>query len=146
MPGALSRPRVGFLCFSAQPNRSPACCEGQPDLADALIGEGYLLHGLPGPEVSGRDGFTWMVAMYRAAFPDLTWIVHDQVAEGDLVATRWSTTGTHKGEFMDVPGTGVYRETRGMTFDRIANGQAVEAWAVWNTLGLLQAIGLIPVG
>jgi len=42
----------------------------------------------------------------HAAFPALVVTVHDQVAEGDKVVTRWSASGTHAGDFAGVPATG----------------------------------------
>ena len=43
-----------------------------------------------------------MVGAYHLAYPDLTYTVEKQVAEGDMVVTRWTAHGTHKGEVMGV--------------------------------------------
>jgi steroid delta-isomerase-like uncharacterized protein len=39
------------------------------------------------------------------AFPDLHHDIIDMVAERDKVAVRLNVTGTHKGEFQDIPAT-----------------------------------------
>jgi predicted ester cyclase len=42
----------------------------------------------------------------RAAIPDARITVEQQLAEGDLVAARWSGRGAHEGELMDIEPTG----------------------------------------
>jgi predicted ester cyclase len=37
-----------------------------------------------------REGVKKLVQMYIAAFPDTSFTIEQQVAEGDLVATRWT--------------------------------------------------------
>lgn len=37
--------------------------------------------------------------MLRAGFPNLHLTVEDQIAEHDMVVTRWTARGTHTGEF-----------------------------------------------
>jgi len=46
-------------------------------------------HGLAGARKS--------VAVYLALFPDLRFVVDEQVSEGDRVVSRWTLTGTHRG-------------------------------------------------
>ena len=58
--------------------------------------------GLP----AGIDGARAVVALFRHAFPDLEFTVLDMVAEGDRIAWRWCSTGTHRGEALGVGPTG----------------------------------------
>ena len=46
------------------------------------------------------------VADWHRAFPDTVNEVGDVLAEGDLVAARWVTRGTHRGEFLGLPASG----------------------------------------
>ena len=80
----------------------------------------------------------------RTAFPDLNVKVEDQLAEGDKVATRWTTTGTHQGEFAGIPPTGKQGGVTGTTIARVVGGKIVEERSNWDTLGLLQQLGVIP--
>jgi predicted ester cyclase len=41
--------------------------------------------------------------MMQAAFPDMSWTIGRQVAEGDLVATHTWLEGTHLGPFVGIP-------------------------------------------
>src|SRR5271156_254580 len=54
----------------------------------------------------GREGLKEVLRMMRAAFPDMHWVVEEMVAEGDIVVTRFTWTGAHRGAFLAVPATG----------------------------------------
>ena len=82
--------------------------------------------------------------MFRTAFPDLTYTIHEEIAEGDLVMTRFSATGTQKGPFLTVSPTGRTVSYTGMDLNRIEKGRIVESWVNYDALGLLQQIGLLP--
>lgn len=78
------------------------------------------------------------------AFPDLKRPVEDLVAEGDKVVARWTSTGTHAGNFMGVPATGKWVTTSGITIFRLADGKIVEEWSESDMVGMLQQVGMIP--
>ncbi len=82
--------------------------------------------------------------MYRTAFPDIHFTVEDQIAEGDKLVTRFTITGTHKGELMGIPPTGVHITMTGMIFDLNVGGKILEGWANTDALGMLQQLGVIP--
>ena len=65
------------------------------------------------------------------------------VAEGDIVAARWSGTGTHRGDGLGIPATHISVKFSGMTFARIQNGKLVEGWNVFDQLGMLQQLGVV---
>jgi steroid delta-isomerase-like uncharacterized protein len=118
---------------------------GNLDAIDELISEDHVDHdpanaGSPG----GREGVRAFVQMYRTAYPDTHIEFGEMVAEGDLVAGSWTATGTHQGELMGMPPTGRYIHVTGMGMDRVRNGQIVESWANYDSLGMLQQLGAIP--
>ena len=84
------------------------------------------------------------IAMYREAFPDTSFEIEDQLAEGDKVVTRWTATGTMEGELMGMQPTGKNATITGITIDRIEKGKIVEGWTNWDTLAMMQNIGAIP--
>jgi steroid delta-isomerase-like uncharacterized protein len=118
---------------------------GKLDQALELVGDDYVGH-LPGaPEpIRGKDGFREFVNAYLTGFPDSAIIVDDQIAEGELVATRWTGRGTNTGELMGMPPTGKQVTVSGITYSRIADGKAREAWVSWDTLSLMQQLGAVP--
>ena len=82
--------------------------------------------------------------MFRAALPDIRSTAEDVLAEGDRVAVRWTGSGTHTGEIMGVPPSGVRVSATGIFVFHIKDGKIVEYWENWDTLGFLQQIGAIP--
>lgn len=118
---------------------------GRLEVVDELIARDYVGHDPSLPEdARGPEGVRELIAGYRAAFPDIRVTVEDQIAEGDMVVTRWAATGTHQGELMGMPATGKQGTVTGITIDRIADGKIVESWDNWDTLGLMQQLGAIP--
>ena len=98
---------------------------------------------IPG-QAPGLDGMKAMMGMFFAAFPDLNSTIDVLVAEGDVVAGRMTTTGTHTGEFMGIPATGKRVSFSEIHIVRIANGKAVEHWSNSDDMGMMQQLGVIP--
>jgi len=92
----------------------------------------------------GPEGFKQVVNVYVSAFPDHHFTPESIIAEGDMVVTRWTATGTHKGELAGIPPTGVYAAVTGISIYQIADGKVVEEWSNWDTLGMMQNLGVIP--
>src|SRR5436190_2064627 len=88
-------------------------------------------------DASGLEGVRQSVAGYLGAFPDLSIRVEAQIAEGDLVTTRWTAVGTNSGEFWGQAPTGKQATVTGITIDQIAEGRIVESWTNWDSLGLM---------
>ena len=92
----------------------------------------------------GRVALEAWVAMLDTAFPDRQVTIEDVVAEGDRVVTRWSSTGTHVGEYMGAPATGKRIKTTAITIYRFEGGKAVEGWTEYNSLDMMQQLGVVP--
>jgi len=80
-----------------------------------------------------------------AAFPDLERNVDEQLTDGaQHVVTRWTMTGTHEGEFLGIAPTGKRICITGMSIHRIFDGKIVQEWHEWDSLGLMQQLGVVP--
>ena len=103
---------------------------GKDNLAavDEYIAADYVEHTLPPGSQQGRDALKQFVSMYHEAFPDVKVTMYDIFGRGDRVAYRWSASGTHLGEWMGVPPTGLHLTTTGITIHRIVGGKCVEGW------------------
>lgn len=116
--------------------------EGRVASIDALMAPSCMVHGL-GEDTRGPEGFKPFHAAYRSAFPDVKISVDHMVAEGDVVAARWSGTGTHSGDGLGFPATGKQVRLSGMTFARVQNGKLVEGWNVFDQFGMFQQLGIV---
>jgi steroid delta-isomerase-like uncharacterized protein len=79
---------------------------------------------------------------WRSAFPDLAVHVDLMVAEGDLVAVRWTARGTNTGTGNGIPATGRKVEVSGTAIFRFVDGRIAEEWTSANTLSLMKQLGL----
>ena len=118
--------------------------KGNLDVADELIAPDYVDHDPAMPEdVRGPEGFKEYVSAYRSAFSDLHVEIEDQLAEGDLVATRWTGTGTHDGELAGIPPTGNRVTLPGMEIVRISDGKLVEGWEGYDSMTMMRQLGVV---
>ncbi|RYY53631.1 MAG: ester cyclase [Chitinophagaceae bacterium] len=112
--------------------------------ADNLVAEDFIEH-IPFPgQGPGREGLKSVLQFMFTGFPDMKWTVHEQIAEGDNVVTRFSWTGTHKGEFMGIPPTGKSVEVWGVVIDVVRNNLFAESRIIMDTVSLLQQLGVMP--
>lgn len=118
---------------------------GKLEDALELVGDDYVgyIPGAPEP-IRGKEGFREFTTTYLTGFPDGTITVDEQIAEGDVVATRWTGRGTNTGELMGIPATGKQVTVSGITLSRIVDGKAREAWLSWDTLSMMQQLGAVP--
>jgi len=110
-------------------------CQNQHDLAfaDEAFHPAFVNHYRPGgqpiPETARpAGGFQAFYGALLRAFPDATMEVNEQLAEGDLVATRKTLRGTHLGELWDLPPTGNRVEFEFIDIFRISDGKLIEHW------------------
>ena len=92
----------------------------------------------------GHEATKQFVTATLAAFPDLHNTIKDQIAENDLVVTRYVISGTHQGEFANIPPTGKQFRVTGIEMHRFTDGKLVELWNIMDMLGALQQLGVIP--
>jgi predicted ester cyclase len=83
-------------------------------------------------EYRGHEGARRSVALYLELFPDLSFVVDDQVSEGDRVASRWTLRGTHRGRRVTL---------RGIVISRFEEGRIIEDWAASDTMEIPRQLG-----
>ena len=85
------------------------------------------------------------VASLIAAFPDAQRTVEDLLSDDiHKVVTRWTFTGSHQGHFMGIAPTGKRVAFTGISIHTIHSGKLVEEWQEWDSLGLMQQLGVVP--
>lgn len=116
-----------------------------PEEGAGLLAPGYVDHAPfdfegndPGP-----GGRVRALSFIRTAFPDLTRTVDLQIAEGDLVASAVTDTGTHAGRFLNAPPTGRAVTVPGINFERVGGGRVLESWHVEDLAALARQLGVV---
>ena len=111
---------------------------------DNLVAQDFIEH-VPFPgQGPGRDGLRDAIGTFLSAFPDMQWTTDEQVGEGEKVVSRFSWTGTHRGEFLGIPPTGKSVKVWGVVMDLVRDGVLSESRIIMDTLGLLKQLGAIP--
>lgn len=125
-----------------------AFSSGDDSVADELLDPQAIGHDPATPaamqSLRGPELFKRTVSMYRTAFPDLSMVVEDVMADGDKVAVRWRSEGTHQGELEGLAPTGKRVSVTGITIDQWRDGKLVETWTQWDNLGLARELGAAP--
>ena len=119
--------------------------ESNLDLIDELLDPGYVRMG--GRQIYGApitpDVQKSVIRRFKEAFPDATFTIIDQIAEGDTVVNRLRATGTNNGtrEFMGILPTGNSFECDIIAILVIKNGRIASSLVSDDDLGLLQQLG-----
>jgi predicted ester cyclase len=121
----------------------------RPDLLQEFVHVDLRVHpGTPGmaPATEGLDELRMAFERFHATFPDLHITPEEVIAEGDLVALRWTATGTHSGNLAGIAPTGATVRWGGTDVYRFAGGRIAEWWRNDDFVGLLQQVGrnLLP--
>lgn len=117
---------------------------GRAEAIDEMFDEYGIAHGLstdPANPIRGPKEFRPFFEVFRQAFPHLTIVIEDMVAEGDKVAARCSVRGRHEGDFLGRAATQSPVEITGITIVRIDNGKIVEAWNNFDFMTLYKQVG-----
>ncbi|MDQ3808887.1 MAG: ester cyclase [Chloroflexota bacterium] len=112
---------------------------------EEVTSQDVVYHTAPPGLSAGIQGYRELMAMYHGAFADLRLTIDDMIAEGDKVVTRFTGSGTHRGDFMGVAPTGKQAAAGAISIVRVAGGKVTEEWDQLDLLGLLQQLGAIPV-
>jgi steroid delta-isomerase-like uncharacterized protein len=115
---------------------------GNLDVANEILSAELVDH-LTHEDERGLEELKHYVSIYHTAFPDIQDTVEDIVAEGDKVVVRWTSGGTHQGEFMGVPPTGRHVTFSGMRLFRVAEKKIVESWVNIDERGLQEQLGAV---
>jgi len=85
-----------------------------------------------------------LVSIYQNGLPDAHWTVNAVYDDGDTVIVRWTGTGTHTSNLAGIAPTGKSVNVAAIMIFRMAGGRIAETWDVWDTLGMMQQLGVVP--
>ncbi len=94
--------------------------------------------------IRGRESLHEAASAFRGAMPDF----HDEmiqvVAEGDKVFYLGRITGTHTQPFFEFAPSGNAVSVLGINEFRLADGVIVERWGIFDVMGMMQQMNIVP--
>ena len=109
-----------------------------------VLSESYRYHGpgLPEEGIQGRESYRDFLQTFHDAFSNLEYAIADMLASDEVVMAEWTVTGTHDGEFNEIPATGrgIKMETMGKM--QIADGKIQEEWGYYDPSSLVAQLGV----
>jgi predicted ester cyclase len=119
--------------------------QGRLEVVDEIVAPNVTEHGqLPPGIPQGREGIKAIASAMRKGFPDVTFRIDLEVAEGDYVASHMTVSGTNKGDMFGMPATGKRAEWTEIHIVKLANGKLTEHWGVADMLGAFRQLGIVP--
>ncbi|CAD5951852.1 SnoaL-like polyketide cyclase [Planktothrix tepida] len=89
----------------------------------------YVDHGLP--QVKSLEQVIGILKLTHKSFPDLQVIINDLIEENNQVVFRGRFSGTHLGEFANLPPGGAKVEFEALEIFKIENQKITESWGYW---------------
>jgi len=114
------------------------------DVLDEILVADFV-HNTANPlNANGRAGARRLLTGLLTGFPDARYTVDAAIVDGDRVVLRWTTAGTHEGDFGGFAPTGRRATWTGINVFRVRCGLITESWAQTDGLGRLRQLGLLP--
>ena len=118
--------------------------QGNLALIDEIYAPNFVQHEPEPALVNSAEALKHYVSAFRSALPDLQFTIGDLIADGDEVAWRFTATGTQRGALMGIPPTNKTASVTGIVIFRFAANRIVEGWVNFDTMGMMQQLGVIP--
>jgi steroid delta-isomerase-like uncharacterized protein len=116
-----------------------------PERYVKLLDEKYVVESDTLPQtLTGRDASRQFFVVYVTAFPDLHFSIDQILAVGEYVVTRWTATGTHRGDLMGLAPTNRHAVTHGCSVSEYQNGRPRHDRVYWDSGNLLRQLGALP--
>ena len=119
------------------------CNERKNELAGEIFTEDHQMHDPQVPAGVGPQGMADVVSVYQNGVEG-HWGIQELISAGDKVVVRWIGSGTHTAEVNGIPPTGKKIAVDAITIHQLRDGKIAESWEVWDTLGFLQQLGVVP--
>ena len=116
--------------------------QGKTDVLSSLVHPKYVYRS-PGEVIDGPDGLAALVGAYRGAFPDLRIEIDEVIAAPEATVTAFTLTGTHRGDLLGNPPTGLPVRVHGMVRSQFEDGLVRDEWEILDTLGLFEQLGIV---
>jgi steroid delta-isomerase-like uncharacterized protein len=119
------------------------CNDRKNEIASEIFAPDHVFDDPQVPTADGPDGVAAVVKAYQDGVNG-HWQIEEIMSSGDNVIVRWVGSGTHVGEMNGIPPTGRSVRVDAITIHTVKNGLITWTREVWDTLGFLQQLGVVP--
>lgn len=119
--------------------------KGNIGILDQVVAPNAVDHAVPPGMPETVESTKKFYTTFRTAFPDIAYTLEDEIAEGDLVVQRVTSSATMKGAFMGMPPTGKRATWTEIHTVRFKDGKVVEHWANIDQAGMMMQLGLMSM-
>lgn len=113
---------------------------GNTEILKEIIADNFINHTASAGFPNDASGLIKFVNILHKGFSDMDIEIHEQVGEGDIVATRKTIHAIHSGEIMGHKATGKKVTINVMDFVRVKEGKYVGHWGQNNIMQVIQAL------
>jgi predicted ester cyclase len=115
-----------------------AQARGDLEALDELMAPDFVDRSVLPDQGSTREDYKRSVVEMLGAFPNTSLTVESQIAEGDLVTSRFTGRSVHRGTFLGVAPTGEETTYTAIHIHRIAGGKIAEEWSESDFLSVME--------
>jgi steroid delta-isomerase-like uncharacterized protein len=118
--------------------------KGNVEAMDRYYDTNYVHHDVSRADVRTLADYKQWARDLLAGLTGFHVAADDLVAEEGKAVKRWTAAGVHNHALAGIPPTGKKVSFSGVSIYRVADGKIKESWYVYDMLGLLQQLGVIP--
>ena len=104
-----------------------------------LYSDDAVVHGYQGIG-PGKANIKRFYKEFWSVFPDARVTLQEVLEQGNVVAARYTITGTQHLAFLGIPSTGNIIQLPGLSFLHFRDGKCVERWACSDSMVLLSQL------
>ena len=116
-----------------------AQARGDMETLDELMSPDFVDRSLLPGQKPSREDYKRSLADMLSVYPNTGFTVEAQIAEGDMVASRFTGTSVHRGKFLGADPTGEETSYSGIHIHRISGGKIAEEWSEADNLEVVQS-------
>lgn len=110
------------------------------DLASELLTDDFRFRGSFGVEIVGPEAFKGYMRLVQSAFPDFHNRIERSISTQDEMVAQLTYSGTHRGEFLSIPGTGRRIAYPGIAIFTRSGNKFSAGYVVGDRVVLMEAI------
>ena len=114
--------------------------KGNLDVIDELAAPDFVDRSLMPGQGPTREDYKRSVAEVLDTTPITSFIIEEQIAEGDTVVTKYSHSSVQRREVMGIPPTEEEKTVEGIYIHRISGGKITEEWGIIDAVLAMESL------